>query len=305
MISSIFLGTPEAAVPALEAVARMSDLRVVVTMPDRARGRSAKLRPSPIKEAARGLGLPVAQPRSRRELLDAVAAIDAVDVGIVVAFGMLLRPEVLAVPRRGFVNVHFSLLPRWRGAAPVERAMLAGDEMTGATLMKMDAGLDTGPLIDSRSTRISPTETAGALTDRLSAVGAALLAGSLPAYVDGFLVPRPQDEEEVTYAPKIDTVEAQLDPLTGTDAVLRAIRAFNPRPGAFAYFDGRRIKVWEASGRIGADLEPGQVRTIGGEAVLGVAGGAVTLELVQPEGGRRMTGADWLRGVRGGEGRLG
>ena len=304
MITSIFLGTPAAAVPSLEEAAGNSDVRLVVTRPDRARGRSAKPLPSPVKEAALAMGLRVAQPGGRRELLDAVASISSVDVGVVVAFGMILRPELLAVPRRGFVNVHFSLLPRWRGAAPVERALLAGDAATGVTLLRMDEGLDTGPVIESRSTPISESETAGALTDRLSRMGAELLGASLPAYADGFIVPQPQSDGGATYAAKIDKAEARLDLTTGPEAVLRAVRAFNPRPGAFAIMDDRRVKVWEASGPVEGELAIGEVRSMAGRVVLGVAGGGVILDVVQPEGSRRMPGSDWWRGIQAGAGRL-
>ena len=158
------MGTPAPAVPALEATARISEVRMVVTMPDRPRGRSGTPQPSPVKEAALDLGLPVEQPANRGELLQAIAAAAPVDVGVVVAFGMILRPETLGIPRRGFVNVHFSLLPRWRGAAPVERAVLAGDSSSGVTLMVMERGLDTGSVISSCEIPVGPDDTAAIIT---------------------------------------------------------------------------------------------------------------------------------------------
>ncbi|MFW2339377.1 MAG: methionyl-tRNA formyltransferase [Acidimicrobiia bacterium] len=298
MITSIFLGTPEASVRALQTTAAMTEVRLVVTRPDKPRGRSKQLVPSPVKEAAISLGLPIAQPVGRRGLLDAVASVGSVDVGVVVAFGMLLRPEVLSLPRKGFVNLHFSLLPRWRGAAPVERAILAGDPITGATLMEINEGLDSGPIISSATTQVDPSENSGELLERLSDIGAKLLGRDLDRFVHGRLLPVGQSGEGVTHASKISTDEARLELTESVTVVARKIRAFNPRPGAFAFLDGRRFKIWSVSRGQGDRLEPGEVRVEPHAVSLGVGDGNLVLETVQAEGGRRMSGPDWARGAR-------
>lgn len=299
MISSVFLGTPGSSVAALEATLRVSDVRLVVTQPDRPRGRSKTPQPSAVKEAALGLGLPVAEPSDRLELLAAVAQAAPFDIGVVVAFGMILSPSVLAIPRAGFVNVHFSLLPRWRGAAPVERAILAGDERTGVTLMAVESGLDTGPVISSREVPIEPGETSEALLDRLTELGVALLEEDMPGYASGALISIPQREDGVTYARKIETVEAHIPVESQAGTALRWIRAFNPRPGAFGILDGERFKVWEAKLAPVSDLEPGELRIVGGRLCLGLGEGALELLEVQPAGGRRMAAMDWARGRHG------
>lgn len=298
MITSIFLGTPESSVAALEVAADMTDVRLVVTRPDKPRGRSKRLVPSPVKEAATAMGLPIAQPSGRRGLLEAIATVGVVDVGVVVAFGMLLRPEVLSLPRKGFVNLHFSLLPRWRGAAPVERAILAGDETTGVTLMMIDEGLDSGPVISREVTLLDPSESSGRLLERLTELGAGLLNRDLRRFVDGRLLPVGQSTEGVTHAPKISTDEARLDVTESAVVVARKIRAFNPRPGAFAFLDDRRFKIWSATQGPDVGLEPGEILVESGVVNLGVGSGALILGNVQAEGGRRMSATDWARGAR-------
>lgn len=284
---------------ALEATLRVSDVRLVITRPDRPRGRSKTPRFSPVKEAAVALNLSVAQPANRAELLDILARLSPFDVGVVVAFGMVLRPEVLSIPRRGFVNVHFSLLPRWRGAAPVERAVLAGDEMSGVTLMALDRGLDTGSIISRRGTAIAPAESAGRLLDRLTDLGAGLLECDLGQYVDGFLIAAPQPIDGVTYAEKIIADEARLPLTAPADAVLRRILAFNPRPGAFGLVNGARFKVWEAVRSTATGLAVGELRLVDEDLCLGLKDGALALHEVQAEGSRRMAGAEWARGRQG------
>lgn len=283
---------------------RQSEVRLVITRPDRPRGRSKAPQPSPVKEAAVRLGVPVAQPENRADLLNAIAKASPFDVGVVVAFGMILRSRVLEIPRRGFVNVHFSLLPRWRGAAPVERAILGEDESTGVTLMAMDRGLDTGAIISTRRTPIESGETSGDLLDRLTYLGASVLEEDLSLYVDGFLVPSPQRSGAATYAPKIEAAEAHLPMGASAGEVLRRIRAFNPRPGAFGLLDGKRFKIWVAGLAETLNLEPGELSVVGHDLCLGVGDGAVLLGEVQAEGSRRMTGLDWARGRRDTLGRL-
>lgn len=302
MTSTVFLGTPAASIPALHLLAATTDVRLVVTRPDKPKGRSGRPRPSPVKEAARSLDLPIAQPGRRAELHRLLAEVAPVDVGVVVAFGMILDPEALAVPLRGLVNVHFSLLPRWRGAAPVERAILAGDEETGVTLMVIDEGLDTGPLLASRSTPIIPAETAGDLTARLAHIGAELLGEELFAYVQHQTGPQPQPAEGVTYAERISSDEANLSANAPSAELLRAIRAYSPRPGA--RFAGGELKVWKA-GHTDRDAAPaGELRHDGHHLWLGTADEPIELIEVQPAGGKRMAGIAWARGKRGDLGRL-
>ncbi len=302
MVSTAFLGTPAAAIPSLVALASSTDVKLVITRPDKPRGRSGRARPSPIKEAATELDLRIAQP-SRREELEAVLTGDApFDVGVVVAYGLIVSPAGLATPRRGFVNVHFSLLPRWRGAAPVERAILAGDPTSGVTLMVMDEGLDTGPILASQPATIVPGETAGALTNRLAHLGAGLLSEHLIPFCEGNLVARPQASEGVTYADRITTAEAVVQATLPAADLLRAVRAYSPRPGA--RLAGRDLKLWEAAPTDVERMPPGHLHFDGRRLLMGTADSPIELVEVQPAGGKRMTGAAWARGRQGDLGRL-
>jgi methionyl-tRNA formyltransferase len=270
----VFFGTPADAVPELRALHEAGhEISLVVTQPDRRRGRGGALVPSPVKAAATDLGFPVRTPERAREVVADVAGSGAI-VGVVVAFGQLL-PEALftAVPL-GFVNVHFSLLPRWRGAAPVERAILAGDDETGVCIMQIEKGLDTGSVYTTASTRIADDETAGELRARLVRLGTDLLVDTLPRLPE--LAPVPQ-EGEPTYAEKLTVEEFELDPARPAGELVRVVRAGNPRPGAWIDAGGRRLKVWSA--RIDDD------------------GRFVPVE-VQPEGRARMAYDDWRRGAR-------
>ena len=269
------------------------------TQPDRPQGRSKTPVAPPVKAAAEQWGLPVVQPERPGELLDDMFDLD---VAVVVAYGALIPEAMLIAPRRGFVNLHFSLLPRWRGAAPVARAILAGDDHTGVSLMQLDAGLDTGPVFATWQTDIAGHETAGTLTARLAGVGAALLASQLQAFVDGETQLMDQLDEYASTAPKLKTAEARL----GSDrvTVLRQVRAFDPSPGAFVEVEGERLKVWRA---VPAPVEvpAGILDGSSGAALLGLDGGTVELVQVQPAGKRRMTGADWVRGVTWGSAVIG
>lgn len=290
-----FLGTPEAAVPSLRALTRISQVDVVVTRPDRPRGRSRRDQPPPVKEAALELGLEIAQPATGADLAECLEGRN-IDIGVVVAFGMILRPQVLGLPERGFVNVHFSLLPRWRGAAPVERALMAGDETTGVSLMLMDEGLDTGPVLARAETPISVEETGGDLRNRLSRMGAELLEEILPAWLAGEIQPRPQSEEGVTYAAKLETADRVLDPEMTVGDFVNRVRALAPVPAAtlvIGQSPHKMLRVAPSSIRIppGVWLEGPE-----GIPVLGLADGAVTVEELQPPGKRPMAGSDWLRG---------
>jgi methionyl-tRNA formyltransferase len=294
---AVFLGSPQEAVPSLERLAEVAEVSMVITNPDRARGRSGRPQPTPVKEAAGRLGFPVEQPASHLELLSALIGAKA-DVGVVVAYGRIIRPESLRVPQHGFVNVHFSLLPRWRGASPVVRAILAGDQETGVSLMQLDEGMDTGPVIADRPVRIADDDTAGTLTGRLALAGADLLADTLADYVAGRREPVAQAAEGVTAAAKVRTEEAFVSPAHAPDAVLRAVRAFDPKPGAWTYVEGRRLKIWGAAPS-DTSVAAGVMADDGGCVVMGLRSGAVELVEVQPEGKGRMAASDWMRGRRG------
>ena len=289
----VFLGTPVDAVPPLTALdAAGHDIAFVVTQPDRRRSRGAGTDPSPVKRAALDLGLDVRAPEKAREVADDLRASGA-ELGVVVAFGQLLPVSVLEALPHGFVNLHFSLLPRWRGAAPVERAILAGDEETGVDLMRIEAGLDTGPVFARVRTPIDPHETAGDLHARLVALGTALLVDNLDAVPSA--TPEPQTGEP-TYADKLDVAEFRLDPARRPTELERIVRAGNPRPGAWFTAQGKRVKVWRAHELPGVDVVPGAISAHG---VLGASGGALSLDEVQPEGKRAMDARDWRKGVRG------
>lgn len=299
MSSAAFMGTPAAAIPIMDAVADVAELRLVVTRPDRARGRSSAPVPPPVAVAAGERGLEVSQPETARHLYEVVESAN-VDVVVVAAYGRLIRADLLAVPRCGFVNVHFSLLPRWRGASPVARAILAGDDVTGVSLMVMDEGLDTGPVLEAVEVEIRRGDTAGTLTDRLASLGGEMVRGSLPSYLDGALEPMPQDDMLATAAARIETTEAFVDPvLHSTSAIDRAIRAFDPRPGAWGIVDGERIKLWKAAPVSGDGPDPGVARRRSDGVFLGTADGAIELIEVQPAGKPRMAAVSWMNGRRG------
>ena len=296
------MGTPRSAVPSLEALARLTDLRLVITRPDRPRGRSGAPVASAVKARAVELGVPVSRPAGPQEL-DAALAPLGLDLIATAAYGMILPAGVLARPRRGAVNLHFSLLPRWRGAAPVQRAILAGDAVTGVTLMQMEEGLDAGGILAAWETSVGRGETAGELTDRLAAAAAELLGRNLEAVLAGDLPPAPQDESLAAWAPEVTVGEARLDFTRPAAEVVRAVRAFCPRPGAHTVWRGARFKIHRARA-VSGDLPPGWLLADAEGVRAGAAGGCVELLEVQPAGARPMGALDWLRGVRGEPGRF-
>ncbi len=296
-MQTAFFGTPPAAVPSLETLAAETEIRFVVTRPDRPRGRSGRPRPSAVKEAARRLDLPVFQPDEPDELADRAAELEA---AVVTAYGKIIKPALLSAPRKGFVNVHFSLLPRWRGAAPVARTILAGDAHTGVTLIEMDEGLDTGPILSRVETPIDPQESAGRLTERLSLLGADLLGATLAPYVRGEITPLPQPEDGATSAPKVDPAEARIDPARPAEEVVRAVRAFSPAPGAWGEVEGKRFRVLGAVEAASLpDLPPGRIELVGGALLMGTGTGVVQLTVVQQAGRSVMSGGAWGNGRRG------
>ena len=298
----VFAGTPDFAVPSLRAAARHNEVVAVYTQPDRPAGRGRGLAASPVKLEAVARGIPVLQPetlrdvRARQELRDL-----APDLMVVVAYGLILPRKVLEIPVHGCWNVHASLLPRWRGAAPIQRAIQAGDAETGVCLMRMEAGLDTGPVLLEQATPIGPDETGGQLHDRLAEMGAQVLEDGLGLLRAGLLpVPWVQPEEGVTYAHKLDKAEARLDWSRPAIELARTVRAFNPWPVAEAVVAGERLRI---HGAIAVDTghaaAPGTLLAAGREGIdIACGDGALRLRVVQREGGRAITAADWLNARR-------
>jgi methionyl-tRNA formyltransferase len=300
MASIVFMGSPDFALPTLRGLAQRYQVVGVVTQPDRASGRGRELRPPPVKLLARELGIPVVQPEKLRqpEAMEQLRAWNP-DLIVVAAFGQILRKDVLDLPPYGCINVHASLLPRWRGAAPINAAILHGDKETGITIMKMDVGLDTGPILSQRSIRLTHDDTAGSVFERLSQMGADLLIETLPGYLAGRLQPVPQPEEGMTYAPMLKKEEGQLDFTRPVEELERRIRAFNPWPGAFMDFDGTLLKVHRAHAAMEKEeVGPGRRLVYLDQPAVGAAGGLLVLDEVQPAGKKTMSGKSFLAGAR-------
>ncbi len=294
----VFAGTPEVALPALDAIATSShDLVGVVTRPDAPAGRGRKLTASPVAQRAGELGLPVLKPGRPREpeFLDALRAL-APECCPVVAYGALLPQSALDIPPHGWVNLHFSVLPAWRGAAPVQHAIRAGDEVSGATTFRIVQELDAGPTFGVMTETIRPTDTAGDLLARLAEGGAGLLVATLDGIAEGSLEAREQPADGVSFAPKIQVDDARIDWSTPASAVDRQVRACTPFPGAWTTYDGERVKVGPVT-PVEADLGPGILEVTKSAVLVGTAGGAVRLGKVKPHGRRQMAAADWARGV--------
>jgi len=297
----VFMGTPDFAVPVLTALIREYRVVGVVTQPDRPAGRGRQVTISPVKQMALEHDLLLLQPRSLRSP-DALAQLAAwkPDVIVVAAFGQILRQDVLDLPPCGCLNVHASLLPRWRGAAPVSAAILGGDEVTGVTIMKMDAGLDTGPILAQREEPIRPDDTAATLEGRLAQLGADLLVETLPAYLAGALQPRPQPEEGVTYAKRLRKRDGRVDWSRPAVELDRQVRAFTPWPGAFTTLRGRRLKLLRTAPLPNwrGDAPPGTVVALDDGVAVATGEGALCLEKVQLAGRRRMDIVAFLCGQR-------
>lgn len=328
----VYAGTPEFARVALQALhAAGHEIALVLTQPDRPAGRGMKLQASPVKQFALEHGIPVAQPRSLRldgkypeDAAAARAALQAAQASVMVvaAYGLILpqwvlddmsTPKSAGTQSRGCLNIHASLLPRWRGAAPIHRAIEAGDAQTGVTIMQMDAGLDTGDMLLTDSLPIAPDDSTGSLHDKLAAMGGALIVRALAQAARGELRATPQPEQGICYAHKIDKAEAQIDWSLPAEVIARRIRAFNPAPGAQTLLDGGQgaevLKVWQAQATVqvpGADDAssaqthpiPGQVIALGAEGITVQCGqGLLQITELQRAGGKRLAAADFLRGT--------
>ncbi|MES2125359.1 MAG: methionyl-tRNA formyltransferase [Gemmatimonadota bacterium] len=293
-----FFGTPEFAVPSLEALLAVGhDVVLVVTQPDHGEGHLHRTpRPPAVKRAAESAGLRIAQPdRPRGEALLTLMRDLQVDLGVVVAYGHLLRPELLAIPRLGFVNVHASLLPRWRGAAPIHWAILSGDRETGVAIMRVEAGLDTGGVWHSQRIPIADSDTTGALFTRLATLGAHALIEALPAIAAG-TEPVPQAESEATLAPKISRDLARVHWDEPAERVSCRLRAMDPRPGAWSTLAGHELKLFEPTVVTVTPAAPGTILVADHELVVACKRDALRIGSLQPAGKRRMEARDWIRG---------
>ncbi len=302
----VFAGTPEFALPALDALAAWQPPVAVYTQPDRPAGRGRKLRASAVKLRAQALGIQVRQPASlNNELaLEALMAL-APDVMVVAAYGLILSPAILAVPRIGCINIHASLLPRWRGAAPIQRAIMAGDTKSGVSIMQMAKGLDTGDILLQRETVITPEDTGGTLHDRLAALGAEALMDALPAALDGELVGMQQDASQATYARKLDKAEARLDWRESAQQLALQVRAMNPWPVCDCGFMGQRLRIWAARPvNEPHSTTPGSIIGVESDAIRVACGsGQLAITQLQLPGKKRVTAAEFahakdVQGVR-------
>ncbi|MEK6735636.1 MAG: methionyl-tRNA formyltransferase [Pseudomonadota bacterium] len=302
----IFAGTPVFAATALEALIEAGhDIVLVLTQPDRPAGRGMKTVANAVKSLAQQHELTVLQPLTLKtpELPAQLKTLNA-DVMVVAAYGMILPAAMLSVPCLGCLNIHASLLPRWRGAAPIQRAILAGDAETGITIMRMDAGLDTGAMLLKKTVAILPNDTAQSLHDKLCILGAQGIVDALILLEQGKLMPVTQNEKETCYAPKIKKTEAEIDWQQPAEQINRAVRAFNPNPGAYTYFHGDMLKIWQAQAIPGNSSNSGEIVTIGQSGIVVACGtGLLRIEIIQKPGGRKLSAADFLAGyvIRTGE----
>jgi methionyl-tRNA formyltransferase len=298
MTKIVFMGSPDFAVPTLRALAAHYEVAGVITQPDRESGRGHALKSPPIKMLADELGLNVIQPEKLRapEAMNQLRLWNP-DLIVVAAFGQILKLDVLALPPHGCVNVHASLLPRWRGAAPVQAAILAGDSQTGVIIMKMDQGVDTGMIIHQRAIKIEDDDSAGSLSEKLSHLGADLLIETLPRYLSGELKPQSQDENRATYAPMLKKEHGLLDFTKPVEELVRGVRAFNPWPGAYFEWNGGMLKIHRAHAEAGNASE-GQRLVYRGQPAVGARDGLLILDEVQPAGKKSMSGKAFLLGAR-------
>lgn len=300
----VFMGTPEFAVPSLKLLAEQNyDVVAVVTQPDRPKGRKKTLTPPPVKEAALSLGLPVLQPERMRSA-EAVAAVAEYgpDLIVTAAYGQILPKAVLELPRLGCINVHGSLLPKYRGGAPIQRSIINGESSTGVTIMYMAEGLDTGDMISSVELPITDEDTSGTMFEKLSAAGAELLAKTLPAIIAGEAAAVPQQNELATYAPNLTRDDERIEWSKSARQLFNQVRGLSPMAGAFTFLNGEVFKVWTCAAQEGggrSDAAPGTVLGSDASGIRVQTGdGVLVLKDIQPAGKRMMNAADWLKGAR-------
>ncbi|HHD11053.1 MAG TPA: methionyl-tRNA formyltransferase [Deltaproteobacteria bacterium] len=305
-ISIVFMGSPEFAVPSLKALCEEGfHIKAVITQPAKPKGRGRKIMPTPVCEFARSKGIEVREPERLKdpEFVEYLRSLKP-DLIVVVAYGKILPKEVLSIPRLGCINLHASLLPRWRGAAPVQRSLIAGDTVTGVTIMLMDEGMDTGPILLKKEVPIEKTERAGELAQRLSRIGAELLVESIGLYVSGRLKPTPQDDRLATYAPLIKKEEGRIDWHKPAVEIENLVRGLHPWPCAYTYLDGKLIKIHRASAtEEESGLQPGRVVKSSKDGIYVSTGrGLLLIEELQPEGKKPMKAEQFARGYRIDEG---
>ncbi len=295
----IFAGTPTFAATALDALIHAGhEIVMVLTQPDRPAGRGMQMTASAVKQLAQQRHLPLSQPSSLKsdETQIQLQSLNA-DVMVVAAYGLILPQKILDIPRFGCLNIHASLLPRWRGAAPIQRAILAGDHETGITIMQMDAGLDTGDMLLKHEIAIAPDDTTQSLHDKLSVAGGQSIVEALRLLQQCKLKPIPQDEKQANYAAKVTKSEAEIDWHQTAQQISRVVRAFNPSPGAYAYFRDNLLKIWQASAILDGTGKPGEIVALGADGIVVACGtGSLRIERVQKSGGKRITAADFLAG---------
>ena len=298
MTRIVFMGTPDFAVPSLQALLSHPGFEVVavVTQPDRQAGRGRKLQQSPVKQAALAAQVPILQPQRLRDS-DAFADLAALqpEAIVVAAYGQILPPRVLSLPPHGCINVHASLLPRWRGASPIAAAILAGDNLTGCSIMRMDAGMDTGPILAQAATVIRPDDTTGSLDNRLARQGAQLLIDTLPCVWQGQLVPRPQEDADASVCRLLRKEHARIDWTRPAPVIERMVRAYDPWPGAYTLWQGQQLKLGKVHA-VAGHASPGEVVAWETGAAVGTGQGLVVLEAVQLAGKKMTAMADFLRG---------
>ncbi|MCY4147272.1 MAG: methionyl-tRNA formyltransferase [Chloroflexi bacterium] len=297
MARVVFMGTPEFALPSLRGLLMTQELVAVVTQPDRPAGRSQRVRQSPVKRLALDAGIPVLQPRRLRGDESAMVALAATqaDVFVVAAFGQILPQAVLDLPDKGVVNVHASLLPRWRGAAPIQAAIRAGDEHSGATIMLLEAGLDTGPILAKRAIALAADETGGTLHNKLATLGADLLMDTLPSWLRGEIAPQAQDSALATYAPQIKKHAGEIDWSQAAGEIERMARAYQPWPRAYTHWQGARLTI-EAGGVLDGHAQPGLVIQRRGHIAIGTGEGLFCPAILQMPGKKRLPIGDFING---------
>ncbi|MAT43160.1 MAG: methionyl-tRNA formyltransferase [Anaerolineaceae bacterium] len=298
-VKIVFMGSPEFALPSLSGLIKNYDVIGVVTQPDRPAGRGKKLLSPPVKDLALEHRIPVIQPRRLKEeiALEQLTQWNP-DLIVVVAFGQILKQNVLDMPKYGCINVHASLLPRWRGAAPIQASVYHGDTESGVTIMKMDAGIDTGPILRQKKVNLRENETAVSLGNRLSQLGAELLIDTLPGYLRGEIIPQPQPENGATYVSMIDKWDGLLDFSRPAFALINQIRAYNPWPGTFFDIQNERLKIHEAELDFSDKLAVGERGVVNGYPVIGTSEGNLLIRVIQPSGKKPMPGDVFLRGFR-------
>ena len=295
----VFMGSPEFALPSLESLAASYTIVGIVTQPDRPAGRGRVPRQSAVKSWILERDFPIAQPRRLKdpEAIEQLRTWNP-DLIVVAAFGQILPPVVLDLPEWGCLNVHASLLPRWRGAAPIQAAILNGDAETGVTIMKMDPGLDTGPILSQQSTDILPDETGGSLTARLAVLGGELLSETIPQYIQGTLQPIPQDDAQATRAPMLRKSDGRLDFSLPAKQLALQVRAYEPWPGSFLMWGQRRLVIHRAHALEGEGVRPGNVHQVDGFPCVATGSGLLMLDVVQLAGRKEMPGDAFVRGAK-------